>query len=274
MKQKIAGMSLFGAIKLIVILYCIIGIALYYLQEKLLFRPTAMAPGDAFTFNTPFTEANISYDENTRFNIVQFLPANDSTAKGVVIYFHGNRENVNRYSKFANNFTQHGYEVWMPDYPGYGKSTGKLTEQTLYAEALQVYQLAKAKFPQEKIILYGKSLGSGIATQLASVRDCKRLILETPYYSIASLSKRFFWMYPVDMVLKYKIPQNEYLQKVVAPVSIFHGTDDWVITYNNALRLKSLLKPTDEFITIEKGDHHNLNDFAVFHQKLDSLLEN
>jgi hypothetical protein len=71
----------------------------------------------------------------------------------------------------------------------------------------------------------------------------------------------------------YKIPTNEYLSTIKYPIAIFHGTDDGVIPYRCAKKLKEVLKPTDEFITIQDGTHHNLNDFAVFHQKLDSLLK-
>ena len=70
----------------------------------------------------------------------------------------------------------------------------------------------------------------------------------------------------------YKIPLNEFLADVKYPITIFHGTDDGVIPYRNAARLKKILKPADEFITIEKGTHHNLNDFKLMQQKLDSLI--
>jgi predicted esterase len=70
----------------------------------------------------------------------------------------------------------------------------------------------------------------------------------------------------------YKIPTNEYLADVNYPITVFHGTDDGVIPYRNAARLKNILKPTDEFITIEKGTHHNLATFDLYTKKLDSLL--
>jgi predicted alpha/beta-hydrolase family hydrolase len=108
---------------------------------------------------------------------------------------------------------------------------------------------------------------------VASETNNKRLILETPYYSIPSLFSCYAPIYPTGKMSTYKIPANEFLADVKYPVSIFHGTNDGVIPYRNAARLKAVLKPTDEFITIEKGTHHNLNDFALFHTKLDSLLK-
>ncbi|MBI2284916.1 MAG: alpha/beta fold hydrolase [Bacteroidetes bacterium] len=268
MKNK---QKLFRWIKLIVAVYALAGIALYYLQEKFLFHPVAIPADSSYHFSQPFTEANILLDQDTRFNLVQFTPA-DTPAKRIVLYFHGNRENVNHYAGFAKNFTSKGYEVWMPDYPGFGKSTGKLTEAILYEEALHVYKLARIRYQPEQILIYGKSLGTGIAAQLASVRDCRQLILETPYYSLTSLTRLFFWMYPVNQLLHFKMRTHEYLPKVTAPVTIFHGTADGVIPYLHAKRLKKLLKPADSFITIEGGSHNDLNSFPLMQEKLDSLL--
>lgn len=225
----------------------------------------------SYHFRQPFLEKNIDLDAKTRFNLIQYTVP-DSLRKGVVLYFHGNKGNVKRYNRFVDNFIQHGYEVWMADYPGYGKSTGKLSEAILYEESLQVYKLARNEYQPDQMIIYGKSLGSGIAAQLASIRDCKRLILETPYYSLTSLAGIYLWMYPLDLLMHYHIPTHVYLTKVTAPVSIFHGTSDGVVPYFNAKRLKARLKKGDEFITIEGGSHRDLNSFPLMQQKLDSLL--
>jgi uncharacterized protein len=259
------------SIKVIALVYCSVGIALYYLQEKLLFHPVKL-PGDyTFKFNVPFKEINIPLNTKDNLNLVQFLPE-DSIAKGVVLYFHGNRDNINRYAKYADNFTKKGYEVWMVDYPGYGKTTGELTEENLYIQAREVYKLANSKFGKDSIIVYGKSLGSGIAAYLASKKGCRRLILETPYYSIPDLLNTYASIYPVNSISHFKLTTGEYLKEVIAPVTIFHGNSDWVISYSCAEKLKRVLKPGDEFITIDKGSHNNLNDFTLFHTKLDSVL--
>ena len=204
--------------------------------------------------------------------MVKFFPAG-SLRKGVVIYFHGNRGNINRYAKFADPFVRNGYEVWMEDYPGFGKSTGERNERILYQQAEQVYKMALSKYPKDSIVIYGKSLGTGIAAYLASVKDCKQLILETPYFSIPDLFGCYAPMFPVSRMITYKIPANEYLQEVKVPITIFHGTDDGVIPYRCAAKLKAVLKPADHFITIENGSHHNLGKFPLFQQKLDSLLK-
>jgi pimeloyl-ACP methyl ester carboxylesterase len=256
----------------LLVIYVAGGIALYFLQDFILFHPVTLKRDHHYDFPLPHQDIHIPINSQSNLNVIRFL-SKDPVAKGVVLYFHGNKKNISWYARYPPYFTKHGYEVWMIDYPGFGKSTGLMTEKTLYDWALQVYKLARSRFSADSIIIYGKSMGTGIAAQLASVRDCKRLVLETPYYSMVSLTKHYFFIYPVDWILHYKMPTNEYLPKVTAPITIFHGTSDGVIPYSNAEKLKVFLKPGDEFITIKGGSHNDLFSFPETIQKLDSLLE-
>jgi hypothetical protein len=264
--------KIFRWLKVIALIYATLGIILYYFQDKILFHPVKLDESYTFKFTEPFKEVNIEYDAITTFNIIQFLPKDTTHTKGVVLYFHGNKENINRYAPFADNFTKSGYEVWMADYPTFGKSTGKLSEEILYEEALQVYAMARGRFSKDSIVIYGKSLGTGIASYLASKRNCKQLILETPYKSMTSIFNRYCFIYPVERMIHFKLPSIDYLKNVFAPITIFQGTDDGVVPYSNALQLKESMKKTDEFITIDGAIHTNINDYPLYHQKLDSLL--
>ena len=263
---------LFFYIKIAILLYALIGSLLFIFQDRLLFHPEAINQDSSYAFNQPYQESLIPLDASTKFHVVHFTVP-DSIRKGVVLYFHGNRKNIGHYAQFANNFTKNNYEVWMIDYPGFGKSIGALTEENLYEGALQLYMLAKLRFKPAEIIIYGKSIGTGIATQLASVRDCKHLILETPYYSMETLLGRNLFMYPLNKFMHFKFPSNEYIQKVTAPVTIFHGTNDGVIAYGNAEQFTKHLKKGDEFVTIPAGTDLNLNSFKLMQNKLDSILQ-
>lgn len=261
----------FRVLKIVILLYLFIGIALYYFQNKLLLHPKRYAKEYAYKFNVPFKEVNIAINKNENLNLVQFLPKG-LVRKGIVIYFHGNMKNINHYAKFADNFTKHNYEVWMPDYPGFGKTTGELTEEKLYQHAKLVYKLANSKIAADSIIIYGRSFGTGVASYLAAAVDLKRLILETPYYSVPALFSYYGPVYPTSLMSKFKLPVHEYLKDVTAPITILHGTDDALIPYSITKKLMGSLKATDEFITIKDGEHNNLSSFKLFHQKLDSLL--
>jgi alpha-beta hydrolase superfamily lysophospholipase len=251
-------------------LYLAGGVLLYLFQEKLLFHPVALPEDYKFGFDIPFKQIDLAVNKEKNLSIVQFIVP-DSVCKGVVLYFHGNRDNIIRYSPLAVNFTKSHYEVWMIDYPGFGKTTGERTEETIYSDALELYKIARARFSPDSIIIYGRSIGTGPACELAALRDCKRLILETPFYSGHALGKHFFPIYPASL-MKYSFPSNEYAEKITAPVTLFHGSKDELIPFSQSERLFEKFRSQKELVRIEKGKHNNLNDFPLYHQKLDSLL--
>ncbi len=262
-----------GALKLLIIFYCGIGIALWYLQDSIFLQPKKLKAGYAYRFKQRFEELNIQVNENEVMHAVKFFPADTANCKGLVLYFHGNKENITHYADAATALTNHGYEVWMLEYPGFGKATGVFNEDRLYSDAAALYKLAVKKYAADSITIYGRSLGTGVATELAGYTACKQLILETPYYSMPELAGAHFPMYPTASIIRYHFPLYEFLSQVKVPVTVFHGTADGIIPYKHATRLKPLLKKTDVFVTIEKGSHNNLATYELYTKKLDSLLQ-
>ncbi len=271
-RQVSAKRKIYRVIIIITLIYCSVGIALYHLQEKLLFHPVTLPQNFQFKFDVAFKEVNIPMNKTDTVNMIQFLPA-DSAIKGVVLYFHGNSDNVIRYEKNAEIFTKKGYEVWIPDYPTYGKTTGELTEQNMYLQAKEVYKLAHSKFSSDSIFVFGKSLGTGVASYIAAKEKCAALILETPFYSIPSLFSTYAPIYPTSRMSHFKFPVGEYLEEVTEPILIFSGTSDKVIPYRNAAKLKKVLKKGDEFITLQNGTHNNVTSFPIFQEKIDSVFD-
>lgn len=244
------------------------GVLLYFIQDLLLFHPKPLPPDHRFGFNQPFEEVNLAV-EGRNLNIVRFKA--EGKARGALLYFHGNMKNIERYAYVAPLFTKQGYDLWMLDYPGFGKSTGERSEQTLYADARRVYDLAAKEFPPADIIIYGRSIGTGIASELSSERPCRMLILETPYYNIDALAKSYFPIYPVTPMTSYSFPINQYLKKNTAPAYIIHGTEDEVIPYSQSTRLKKE-NPALHLITIPGGHHNDLFDHALFGATVTRLL--
>ncbi len=251
-------------------LYFSAGIVLYFVQDELIFHPEVLPANYQYKFDIPFQELLIPVNKKVKLSAVLFKA---ERPRGMVLYFHGNSSNINRYAKVVPDFTKHGYDVLMMDYREFGKSTGRLTEAAMYEDALLMYKVARTRFAPWQIVIYGKSLGTGIAAHLASVRDCKRLLLETPYYSLSDVASEAAPIYPYSLLLEFNLPTNEYLPKVTAPVTIFHGTKDETVPYASGRKLDTLLKKGDEFVTIKGGKHNNLREYPQYRQKLDSLLE-
>ena len=254
----------------IFIIYIIVGVGFYFFQDFIFFRSKKIDANTPFQFDIPFKEVSLPYNSEYTFSIVQFFAS--IPKQKLVLYFHGNHTNINRYAKHAINFTSRGYDVWMCDYPNFGKTTGKLTEEILYKEAEAFYALAKQQYADSDIVIYGKSFGTGLASYLASKTNAQQVILETPYNSFVDVAKQWGFMYPCEWMVKYKIPSYDYLSKTKQPITIFHGTKDGTIYYSNASKLKTQLKPSDNFITIEGGEHNNITSYEVYKKELDTLL--
>ena len=264
-----AGERVKRALIAFITIYCIGGLVLYFAQDLILFHAQPLDRNYHFKLEQPFEELNIPQEKNN-LSIVRFLP--NKKTNGIVLFYHGNMQNVEHYRTYPPIFLKNNLEVWMIDYPGFGKTTGKRTEKIMDEQAMLMYDMALKQTSSDSIIIYGKSIGTGVASFIASKRNCKRLILETPYYSIHSLATHYFPMYPVDWMIKYSFPINQYLKEVKSPVTIFHGTKDEVIPYDHSMRLKQENKKI-ELITIENGAHNNLISFKQYHSALESVLQ-
>jgi uncharacterized protein len=252
----------------------LVAIAILF-QEKFLFRNTQIAVDYQYEFKGDFEEMWFTPEANVRLNALYFKT--DSTKrKGLVVYFHGNADDLRRWGKHAIDFTKNNYDILMIDYRQFGKSTGELSEKALHTDARYVYEWAKKRFPENQIIIYGRSLGTGIATKLASENSPKMLLLETPYVSLGDVVNSYFPLIPYHSILKYQFRTDLFIRQVPCSIHFFHGTKDAVVPYKSSLKLAELLnkKPSEILTTIPDGKHKNLGEFPLYHQALDSLLRN
>jgi alpha-beta hydrolase superfamily lysophospholipase len=255
---------------LLLILYVMIGASLYFLQEKLLFLPTVLEQEYQYKFTQPFEEVFLKPADDVSINAVHFKAENP---KGVILYFHGNAGDLSRWGTIAEFFVTKNYDVFIMDYRTYGKSTGALSEQAFYEDAQYCYDYLLKQYSESDISLYGRSLGTGISSFLASKNKPKQLILETPYYSILDVAKHRFPIFPVTALLKYTFPSHDFIVDVKCPITMFHGTEDSIVPYASAEKLKAV-SPIDQttFITIEGGTHNDLIEFDAYRVGIQKIL--
>ena len=234
--------------------YAVLCLLIYTQQERLLFYPTKLAANFRYPFTAPFTEVTLPVD-GAVLNVVHFTrPA----AKGVILYLHGNGDLIARLEGVATFFAGLGYDVVIPDYRGYGKSTGTITnETTLHADMTAVYRYVQAHYPERQITLYGQSMGSGLAAKLAAQHQPARLILESPYYSMRDMAAMHFPWLP-RFLLKYQLRTDQWLAQVQCPVYLIHGTVDPVIPYQASERLYPLIQQEKELLPVVGGGHNLL----------------
>ncbi len=247
----------------------------YFQQEKILFQKTSLPQDYVFSYKQPFKELFIETEKGAKINALHFKTSNP---KGVVLYFHGRGGNLaHRCGHISDAFTCRGYDFFIMDYRGFGKSRGKLSERALCFDARKCYEFLKKFYEEDQIIIYGCSLGTGIATYVASLFDPKMLILEAPYFSILDLTPRqvpYLPSFLIPLILKYHLRTDLWILKVRSPIRIFHGTDDELVPFDSSLRLLKLLKNRLNaiLIPIEKGKHYHLSKDVQYQMKLDEIL--
>lgn len=250
--------------------YVMIGASLYFIQEKILFRPSVLAQDYVYNFEYNFEELFLDTDDHAVINALHFKNENP---KGVILYFHGNAGDLSRWGEITEFFVKKQYDVFVMDYRTYGKSTGTLSEQALYKDAQLCYDYVKSRYTEDSITVYGRSLGTGIATYLASENKPKQLVLETPYYNILDVAKYRFPIFPVKYLIRYKLPSNVFIKEVHCPISIFHGTEDSVVPFQSGKKLyQKTSKENIFFITIDNGKHNNLIEFDAYHKHIKKIL--
>jgi len=255
----------------IIALYISSGFVLMMMQERLIFQDEELSASYVFDFPVPFEEILMNVDDSAKLNGLHFKIENP---KGLIIYYHGNSGNLSRWGNEVQYFVNLNYDVVVMDYRGYGKSKGKRTMNALLSDAQLFYDYGLRFFSEDKITLYGRSLGTGIATHVASNNEPKTLILETPYYDFKSVVKRFYPIFPVGISLRFNFKTNVYIQSVACPIYIFHGTSDDVVLYSSGKKLhESVINGNSELITIEGGEHKGLIDFPRVSNRMEEILK-
>lgn len=251
-------------------LYAILCGGLYFFQENLIFHPSQLAQDYEFEFENAFEEVYLDIEEGQQIHGIHFPVQN---AKGVVLYYHGNAGDVQRWGEITSFFTEKGYSAIVMDYRQYGKSGGKLSEEALYKDSLKWYAFAKAQYPTTPLHIYGRSLGTTFATYVASKHSAEQLILETPFYSVENEAKSRFPFLPLKYLLKYKFPTHKFINEVQMPISIIHGTEDGVVNYEHGKKLLDHINSSKkEFITVPEGGHNNLVQFSEYLEVMETLL--
>lgn len=248
---------------------------LYLFQDYLIFQSISLERSHRFDLATPYEEYFIAAPNpdgvNDTLNALWFKP--DTLSKGLVIYFHGNRGNLQRWGRYAKDLTAHGYEVLMIDYRGYGKSTGRPSEEAFYRDARRVYDWCVARGLHGRLIIYGRSLGSAVASHLAGEVNHDLLILETPFDELRGVMRPYLGPLVNLAPLKYTFSNAEHIRTARSRVVIFHGTRDTIVPMSSAERLKPLLATPADFVVVPGGGHRNLSFYPQYQDKLKSLLD-
>lgn len=248
--------------------YTILCALIYAMQERLIFFPERDPPGTRYLFGVPVEEQHIPV-EGAQLHALLFRAPEP---RGVILYLHGNAGSLRSWGAVAPDFVARGYDVLLVDYRGYGQSSGSIAgEAQLHADVAAVYAWVAARYPEEQIVLYGRSLGSGLAVRLAAERRPRLLILESPFYSLEAIARRQFPFLP-PFLLKYPLRTWSWIGQVRCPVVIIHGTADEVVPFADGERLSASVTAPLRFHQVENGGHNDLSGLPAYWAAIDEAL--
>lgn len=229
--------------------YILLCIGLYTQQDKIFFNPQKLSENHTFRAGE---EVEIPVSDGISLNCVWMKEPN---SKGVILYLHGNRGSNRRCIRQALNMSGNQYDIFMPDYRGYGKSEGEIySEQQLYDDVQKVYDFLKQQYAENQIVLAGYSLGSGMASWLAANNHPKQLFLIAPYISFIDLKDRYTYFLP-NFLVKYPLNNKAHLASVRCPVTLFHGTDDELIPFDSSEELQQVNPNQIQLVPLEGVGH-------------------
>jgi fermentation-respiration switch protein FrsA (DUF1100 family) len=234
---------------------------LYVMQRDMLYRPpqtVRTAPADAGL--AAAEEIVLATDDGEKV-IAWHVPPRDG--KPIVMFFPGNGDVLATRGARLRALTEDGTGLLALSYRGYGGSSGHPTEKGLLLDVAAAFTFVAARYPRERIVVWGFSLGTGPAVALAAQRPISKLVLEAPYTSTVDVAASVLPFMPVRALMKDQFHSDELIGKVTAPLLVMHGERDPGISIRLGERLFALANEPKQMVRFPLGGHENLDDFGA-----------
>jgi len=234
---------------------------LFFKQREMLFPIPPVGRTAPAAAGLPEAEEHVLTTADGEKVIIWHVPA--KPGRPVVLFFPGNGDFLaGRVARFKG-ITADGTGLVALSYRGYAGSSGYPSEQGLLMDAEVAYAFTFARYGAEQIVVWGFSLGTGVAVAIAADHPVGRLILEAPYTSTADVAGQAFRFVPISLLMRDQFHSDRRIAGVTAPLLILHGTADPVIPISFGERLFGLAHEPKQFVRLPGGGHDNLDDFGA-----------
>jgi fermentation-respiration switch protein FrsA (DUF1100 family) len=191
-----------------------------------------------------------------------YAPATSKTF--TLVFFHGNGDSLYSASAVADPYIRSGYGFLVAEYRGYSGLPGKPTEAGLYADArTYLYALRARGVKSENIILFGHSLGTGVATQIAGEFQVRGLILLAPFLSVGEMAQHEYPIFPAKLIVLDRFENDKKMGRIYAPLLIINGSEDQLIPPSQGKQLYELANKPRQFNSLPHHGHNDLFDDAA-----------
>lgn len=255
--------------------YLLLCAVLYFMQSRLLYYPNLPSRELVATpsaIGLEYQSVTLTAGDGVRLH-GWFVPA--ARERATLLFFHGNAGNISHRLDSLRIFNGLGLSVLIIDYRGYGQSEGRVSEEgtCLDAEAAWRYLTVERGVGPERIILFGRSLGGAVAARLAAESTPAALILESVFTSVPELAARYYPVFPVRLLSRFRYDSREALRQVSCPVLIVHSPDDEIIPYEHGRRLYEAAGEPKSFLAIRGGHNEGfLESGAMYVNGLDAFI--
>ena len=261
--RRIAGLAAISGL-LSLLAYCGVAGFVYFTQESLIFHPVPLSVD--YRFALPGVEEARIPVEGAELSALHLKLPNP---KGVVFFLHGNSGNLQSWLTSVDFYRRVNYDLFIIDYRGFGKSSGRIeSEAQLHADVKRAWQWLAPQYAGKQRVIYGRSLGTGLATKLATEVQPDLTILVSPYLSLDAMAReRYPWL--PSVINRYPMRSDEWITQIKRPVLVLHGDIDGVVPLSQGQRL-ARLQPASTLVIVPGAGHNDIQRFPVY---LDTIAD-
>jgi fermentation-respiration switch protein FrsA (DUF1100 family) len=236
--------------------YVALAATVFFVQRSLMYFPERIHTTPAAAGLPEAEEISLTASDGVK-SIGWFVAPQDG--KPLLLYFHGNGGALRYRVERFRHFIAAGVGLLALEYRGYGGNSGSPSEKGFIADAEAAYAYAAARYPKEQIVVWGESLGSGVAVALAAEKPVGRVILEAPFTSTEAIAAQRYWYLPVSLLMLDQYRSDTRIGKVTAPLLILHGVQDRTVPYAMGEHLFELANKPKHIVRFLDGGHEDLD---------------
>jgi uncharacterized protein len=235
---------------------------LFIAQRVLMYHPSNIVPEPGLYGASDMQVVKIATPDG--FNLHCWWKPPTRNDKTTFLYYHGNAGNIGDRAFKVRHFLDAGYGVLLVGYRYNAETGGKPSEEGLYIDGQAAYDFVRSHgVPAGRIIAYGESLGSGVATKIATTNDVGAVVLEAPYTSIGDVAQTHYWYVPAKWLLRDRYDSLDRIDQLKVPLLILHGESDALIPVKFGRKLFETAHQPKEAHFVPGGGHADLYDFGV-----------
>ena len=245
-----------------ILIYLFFGLILFFLQRKILFNTSGKPKKPSYYHLRDVQEVNIKTSDGINLLAWYSIPKRNNP---ILIYFHGNSFDIGERAYRIKKYIDEGWGVLLLAWRGYSGNLGKPTEKNLYIDADAAIKWIKKEtnYEDKDIIIYGESLGSGVAVEFGTRHIFKSIILEAPFTSIIDIAKKRYFIYPIKYLIFDHFDNYSKINKINSPILIISGKKDEIVPHYHSKKLFNKANSPKENLFIDEAIHNNLYDFNI-----------